>query len=173
MTLPTDRALRPALRNVLDARGSNLEQSRLLFNATSDVDSLIEELHALRIDGATKRRLLAYCTQIFTLNQDEGEHERRAAGILDATVSASFAPKTGPRNAFTVKTIARKLRPALAVIAAKPAADAIAFVRAVRHVDEVLDLVPAEQLLTASVRNQLGPRKYELLCELVSERSAA
>jgi hypothetical protein len=180
----SDHTLSPALRSVLDARGSNIEQARLIFNAaTDDIDSLVEEIAALPVSDDLKRRLLHYCHDLLALNNDEGEHERYAAGVLDATLTTlrdDARPRgedgrynPGQRSQFTVKALARTLRPALAVIAQVPAAEAKAFINAVRTVDHVLDLVPAHQLLTPSVRNQLGAGRYRLLEDLVSERTAA
>jgi hypothetical protein len=171
----TDHTLRPVLRDVLDARGSNLAQARLLFNATPEVDSLIELVHTLPVDLGTKRLLLTYCSDLLTLNADEGEHERQAAGILDAAVAALRHAATVERqtNPFTVKALARRLRPPLAIIANAGHHDALAFVTAVRTIDEVVAVVPVSQLLTPSVRNQLGPNRYQLLEQLVEQRVAA
>lgn len=171
----TDLQLTPAMRAVLDARGANLAQTRLLLNAaTEEVDSLVEEIIALHVPPRTKARLLDYCRRLHALNAQEGELEREAAGILDEALTGVRTPgkgwRAGQRSPFTVKSLARQLRPALAVITAASSYTAADFVSAVRCVDDIVAAVPREHLLSASVRNALGPNRYQLLEQLVVQR---
>lgn len=171
---PDLHAISPALTEVTEARGANLAEQQLIYNRTVEVDSLVEKIHTLGIPDPARRELLDYCRRIFKINRVEGEHERQAAGILDHAV-VRLRDETlnhNLRSLLTVKAIARTLRPALAVIAKPADHDAIAFVKSVRAVDDLIAEAGAQRLLTASVAHELGPGRYRLLQQLVAERVA-
>lgn len=170
----SDHSLSPALQHVMDARGANMLQARLIRNAdTAAVDSLVEEIALLDVPAATRARLLGYCDQLLSVNDVEGEHERQAAGVLDSAVTVLRSGRRhGRRQPFTVKDNARRLRPALRVLDERDGHDELQRASARRAVDQVLASVPAAALLTSSMRNELGPNRYRLLEQLAAARTA-
>lgn len=147
------------LEQVMHARAAGHAQHRVLYNPTPEVDSLVEEIIALPIDTAVRRRLLDFVRQVAHLNHAEAEHERAAAGTLDELLTIGRrAVTTAPRGTtMSVKTIAGLLRPALRT--GGDPADII--------VRGLLTRVPRSTLLGKGMRGELGKQPHATLTLLV------
>lgn len=154
-------------------RGEHLNRAehRLLANpATPEVDSLAEHIDHLATFGvpatviAGMRSLLDRATRI---NRGELDAHTNVRELLDDCASAAHARQVhqGVTEVLTVRGLANELRPRLQTLLDRD--DAIAYTHAHRAIRRLLSEHPRAVLLTASVRNELGPVKYRLLAELV------
>jgi hypothetical protein len=66
-------------------------------------------------------------------------------------------------SAVTIKALARKLGPALKVLADPPAHAFDEYVAASRTVNEIAGLVPRDRLLSGSLPNELGGKRFRAL----------
>lgn len=151
-----DGALAPAL----EARCRNLEQRALVFNPDAELNSLLELLPQLEraLDGEARAVLRGLIVSLWQSNEAEGALERELAGWADTTAHDLHHEETTGES-VGVKAAAARLRGPLTVLEDVPAL----VVEAVRELDRVLALAAASRLLTASMRNQLGPSKYATL----------
>lgn len=173
-SLIRDRVLNP----VMDARGENLCQQRLINNATPEIDSIVEHVAAL-IRTATDRQrphlraLLELVRDLAQSNTREGAAQTSVAGVVDQLAADLRRSETTGHTEFGVQQLARALRRPLETIVNAKRDDSARYVTAVRQIGQVLDMVPAAHLLdNASLRHELGVTKYTRLCELIRERSA-
>lgn len=144
-----------ALDHVLDAQASNDLQALRLFNASEEVDSLLEYIELSDCSEQWKRTLRGCALHVLQLNDQERDFERRASALLDAMVPASRAGR------MTVPQVARRLRVPLR---SSREAARIA-VTALWH-----DPSCGEEVLRArSLRGQLGCRQLALLEVLLGE----
>lgn len=168
--------MRPALDAILDARGENLRQARLIFDPSPEDDSLIEHVVALMRPGAdaTARaaQMATLLRQLLTSNSREGEHERVAAGVLDALCAALHTD--GVRSALTVKAAATLLRPHLRVIdqAATTTVAALDYFQAACAIKDVIGQLPDAVLRGRGLRHELGERRHDLLLSLIDTPTA-
>jgi hypothetical protein len=167
-------ATRGALERAMDARALNLEQARLVFNASPEVDSIAELPAALLRAGAPAdlvARLSVLCRQLLASNVEEGRCETAVAGLLERQLSNVRALPVAER--LTAKSIARRVREPLAVLLAGAAEyDAAEYFGACCAIREVIAACPPEQLLAPAVRHELRDRKYSLLRELATSAMA-
>lgn len=158
-----------ALERALEARAENLTQQRLLDNDTREIDSLREVLehlapHAPRDLIVRGRRLL---DNIAHSNLREGHHEQRIAGWSDRLTIGLHAGELAGR-AVGVKALAGTLRSPLDALAALEDQQ----LQAVASLAAALSLTSRERLLSASMANQLGPRKTRTLHRICGEARA-
>lgn len=171
------------LHPAMDARALNLGQALLVANPSPEADSIVELLDVLRADDTgeargvyTLRRLVC---DLNDANAREGQCERRIAGSADTLardlrhLELNDRPALGP-SSVAAKSIARTLRAPLRTLdelGGGVTPDAIGLVRAVRAVDAVISRLPSEQVLSATVRYELGEAKFRVLEGIVRERS--
>lgn len=161
--------------HALDARGHNLHQARLIANRTPDVDCLLDHLHELIRTASPEQRdhlaaMLGILRTLGKSNAQEGELEQAVAGAAEQM--ALDARDRRMRDYLGVKAIANAVRGPLGVLAHPQRHTASEYVHAARTLDDVIARVPAEQLVRASVRHELGVRKYGQLVALVHDREA-
>lgn len=160
------------LNRAMDARALNLEQERLLFNPTREIDSVLELAQTLvSRDVGTAARLSCLTRRLMESNRAEGDRERDMALFADQLATDLRRHElNGPRPLLLVsaKSLARQVRDDLAVILDPAGHDALRFVTAVRRVDDIIARVPRAQLLAREVAHQLGAARFELLEELIS-----
>jgi hypothetical protein len=157
----------------LDARALNLEQARLLFDPSVEVDSLLELPAALLRAGAPAvlvSELSVLCRRVLESNLLEGERERVLAGVLDEQLAAIRVLPVAGR--LTAKGIARAVRGPLGVVLDGGGGDAVRYFRACCAVRDVVAAVPRAQLLAPAVRHELRERKFRLLAELAAAEIA-
>ncbi len=153
----------------------NRAEARLLYDPSPAIDSLAEDiatLHRFGVPAETIEGLLRRVRRAIALNDCEANVHGELCELLDDLARAAHGD-TLHRHAsrvMTVKAIAKALRPALGVIAAPREHDAMAFVKAVRTIDRLVASHPLAVLLTDSVRNEIGPRRFDLFERLVRER---
>lgn len=167
----TRREAQHGLGHAMDARAHNLEQTRHLFNPTPETDSLAEELAGLLklgVPAGIVARLTTSCRQILQSNLAEGDSELQLAGLFEQAIERSLAEPVARRA--TVKSLARRLAGPLSTML--DPADGVEYFQASCMVRDVLVAVPAEQLLTGSMRHELRGRRYELLEQLVGAHHA-
>lgn len=168
MTGLTAHQARTAAHVAMDGAALNRAQHDLLFNPTPEVDSLAERLAALLRDGVprdTIRFLFENVRELIDLNEAEHGCHTRLAGQLDdlARVLHEAERDTHAAHALGIKALARALRPALDVLSDPAAADPLALVRASRTISAIIERTPDAQLLNASVRHEIGQRRYQAL----------
>lgn len=161
---------------LLDARALNLQQQRLIHNASPEVDSLVEHVRELARTVTVEQRehlaaILDLVRDLAESNTTEGDLQRAVVGAAEEMAHEALDRRV--RDALGVKAIANTLREPLGVIAHPDQHPAAAFMSAVDVVYDVLARVPAEKLTARSVCHELGIRKYTALVELVNNRQAA
>jgi hypothetical protein len=156
-----DGALIPSF----DARCHNLRQRSALFNPDAELNSLVELLPRLErvLDDEAREVLRGLIVALWQSNEAEGQLEREVLGWADETAHDLHHEET-TGQALGVKAAAGRLRDPLAVLEDVPAL----VVDAVRQLDAVLQLAASSRLLTASMRNQLGPSKFATLQRLTA-----
>lgn len=159
----------------MDARALNLEQAELIFNPSAEVDSVFEVLQELRGDIPRSKlvELTRLTRRIAVSNSWEGNREVGLCGTADRLVRdlRDLHLNGGMESVLAAKSIARLLRAPLKTLGA-PVDDLLAWVDALREVDEVLGRAPEDQVLSPTVRYDLGERKYALLEQLAKRRKA-
>lgn len=164
-----------ALSECMDARAHNLLQHRLLINSTPECDSLAEYLGRLlhlKVPPSVVAELATLVRRIAESNVAEGRCELAASGLLDdLTRLTRSAELHGIEDALTVKSIARRVREPLALLADPAGADPLALVDAVCTVKDVIDRCPPSQLASTSLRHELRDRAFNLLGRMVAERT--
>ena len=83
---------RSDMRHVLDARALNLEQQRLIFNPSPEIDSLAEII-GRALSGRPAEELLEarrVLKRLLASNHEEGGHERELAASIEQSLSAHF-----------------------------------------------------------------------------------
>lgn len=167
MTAVQTHALGPVLDSILDARGCNLEQGSLLFSTDAEkvtLASLIDQV----ADRDARRRMVRVARRLMVLTSEQGACLQQAA----ATAEFICPSWSAARRELTVRSVADRLRPALAVIADPRGHDGIRFVQAVRTVDEVVAVL-GHELFTNSLRSQLGPGRFDLLRKVAAREVTA
>lgn len=164
--------LHAAGAQVIEALALNDQQRRALFDPSPAIDSLAEELVALREHGVPDhvvRRLVGRVGEVITLNGLEGACEHDVSGRLDRLRHAARARTD---DALTVKGLARALRPDLAVLARGERARE--FTAAALRVQDVIRSADPTKLRSRSLRNELGGGRHDLLLAFISsaERTA-
>lgn len=155
------------LEDAMDCRALNLEQTRHLFNPTPEQDSLAEDIAALLRFGVpvdVVAKLTTRCRQILESNVAEGEGEMSLAAIFEDQIHRTLRAPVAERA--TVKSLAARLRGPLATMLAR--SDGVAYFKACCAVRDILAAVPAEHLLTASMRHELRDRRFDLLASLAT-----
>lgn len=160
------------LAAAMDSRALNLAQTRLLFNPTPEEDSLAEDIAGLLRHGVpaeTVARLTTRCRLVLQSNVVEGDGEMTIAGIFEDQIQRTLLAPVARRA--TVKSLAARLRDPLGVMASG-GCDGVAYFKACCAVRDVIQTVPAGQLLTPSMRHELRGRRYDLLASLVDAVTA-
>lgn len=168
------------LEPALDARALNDAQQRLIQNDTPEVDSVTEHLtligRHLRGTDATPDlvHLFDRVLELRDSNVAEGGLERTICGRADRLVTdlrtLELSGSGGP-SPLAARSLARRLREPLRVIAEPPLGDPRALVDAGRKVGEVIAHIPAEQLFTRDVTRELGERRAATLRALYERRA--
>lgn len=175
MTPVQTHALAPVMDSVMDARACTEESGRLLYSSDEERACLSRHVESLPKDNPARLPMVRMVRRLMILNSDQGATLQYAAGVVEAISPAWEAA----RRELTVKSMRERLVPALRVIAdaedpnRREPVDPIAFVRAVRTVDEIVAVVPAYELFTASVQNALGPGRFDLLRRVADKESKA
>jgi hypothetical protein len=148
----------------MEARAFNLRQSRLIVNTTPEVDSLAEVLPALRaagVDDVLLATIVEFLRELLALNHAEGQLELQLAGWADElAIDLHTSQLAGEASTLVgVRTIAALLRGPLGELGD---VDDDTFAAA-GVVHQVLARCPRAQLLSPSLRHELGKRKFELL----------
>lgn len=177
MSVTAATTRRTFLDPAMDAIALNREQQRLVYDPSPEVDSLLEHVNALAAaaPGPTGT-ILALLRRFLASNQLEGDSERRIAAAADQLTRDlrrselnSVAPR--PHAAIPAKRLARTLRGPLAAILSPADRDPLAFVAAVRRVDDAIRAVPTVQLLAPTVRRGMRAEQFALLELLVASRN--
>lgn len=165
-------ARRELLDPALEARALNLEQSALIANDTADADCVVDFIGMLRTERSlSTRERIDFARLVRTLhgsNAREGLFERSVAGAADSLVRGlrDLELNSAGEAALAGKQIARRLRGPLGVLAAADRVDR-RVIDALRDVDRVCRRVPTLQMLSPTVRREIGDHRFDLLCELV------
>lgn len=167
------RDLHAAGTQVIEALALNEQQRRALFDPSPEVDSLAEELVALRAFGVPDhvvRGLVSRVGDVLTLNGLEGACQHDVSGLLDRLCRVQ---RSGVPAVLTVKGLARTLRADLAILAQGDVARE--FTAAALRVQDVVRQVPADRLRSTSLRNEIGGARHDLLLGFVAsaERTPA
>ncbi len=166
MSITSATARRSLLNPAMDARALNQREGLLLHNpGTPEIDSLAE--FALTAQGA---QLVKLTRGIIDVNTREGLREMLFAGAADQLVTDLRRVETngrGAREALNAKGIARALREPLRTLVDKRAEH---LVDAAHRVAQVLRDAPSAQVLSPTVRYELGEAKFALLARLVEDR---
>lgn len=160
------RELHAVGTQVMEALALNDRQRRALYDPSPAVDSLAEELVALRAFGVPQdviRGLVSRVGDVLTMNGLEGACQHDVSGRLDRLCHAEQAGTTG---VLTVKGLARALRADLAVMAAGEGARD--FTAAALRVQDIVRSVSAERLRSTSLRNEIGGARHDLLLGFVA-----
>jgi hypothetical protein len=155
------------------ARAHNLEQNRLIHDASPECDSLVEAINALTglVEPERITLMLDLTLKLAQSNAAEGEHERTIAGAGERMVHA-LRPTAG-RQSLNRRDLAERLRPILDDLAAGTGTDPMVYVRAARDLAAVQREVPLKTLLSPSLANQLGEGRTRLLHELISAEASS
>jgi hypothetical protein len=142
------------------------------YDPSPDLDSLLEMQRALlrRLPPGPERELhLRLNRRLIFLNVIERRQGRRIVGDADQLArDLRWAElNDSGHRALGAKAIARRLRPALHLLARPAGVPAPRLVEAARVVGQVVALVPAAQLLAPAVRHELGERKFAFLRDQV------
>jgi hypothetical protein len=158
----------------MDARAYNLRQSRLIVNTTPEVDSLHELLPALRaagVDDLLLATVVEFLRELLALNHAEGELELQLAGWADElAIDLHTSELAGQASTLLgVRAIAALLRGELGQLAdvGREQFDAAGVVHG------VLGRCPRAQLLSPSLRHELGKGKFALLEQLADDTATA
>ena len=159
----------------MDGIACNQAQSRIVFDPSPEVDSLVEALVAMR-DGVDPGELLTaerLLVELLRVNRAEGDIWRAVTGRADALACELHRLEvTGAAPCgLATRALANALRAPLGVLCA-PIVDPIAAADAVRAVDRVTAVLPRERIVGGSLEHQLGGRRYRRLVELFDRRDA-
>lgn len=173
-------ARRDLLEPTLDAKALNQHQQRIVANPSPECDSLVEHISAVARTATPEQRDHLYAiarllNDLAHANHAEGECERMVAGAADQLVTDLRDDELNHtvKDRLTAKSIARRLRGPLTVLASPTFASAAALVEAIRVVDDVLARASTGLLLSVAVRHELGVAKFTLLSELHASRKAS
>ena len=177
MNVSADHVKQSFLGPAMDARALNLNQNFRLANGTPECDSLFEHLRCIEVDTREERTHLELALGLVTVvsaeNMSEGAIEQLICGAADTLArDLRGVELNGVSGVLKAKSIARRLRGPLALLGSPAALPSMAFVDAVREVDDVIRLVPSSQLLSAGVEHELGGARFRLLRELHGRKTA-
>lgn len=169
--------LRQALGTTLDNVAVNRAQRRELFNPDPDVNSLAEEIVALRAHGVPDTRiraLLAHIRRVLELNELEGNNTRTVASQLDDLARTLAHAERNQRIVAgeSTKRIAAELRAHLRVLREQekaPIKDGVAYFTARTAIDDIVARCPMSRLDSATMRRQLGDGPHRQLLQLAGE----
>lgn len=165
----TSGEARELMGTAMDMTALNMRQAFALANDTPEADCVTDHLVRLVAEGVKPSRVLALLTitrEVFEWNAAEGGLSREVTGALDELARQLEHMQHG----LTVKEIGRRLRWALPIVDEPSGHTAADIVDAGHAVAEVLRLVPAEQLFTDSVANELRPTNYRRLVRINAQR---
>lgn len=146
----------------MDARALNIEQSRIVFDPSPESDSLVEVLADLGAYQQAKPHLIALTRS----NHAEGKLECGITLWADTLATdLRDLELNGGAGALSGKSLARALREPLRAFAGSGGAAERA--RAAAAIWRVTKGHPRAQLLTPSVRHELGAAKFRLLEEML------
>lgn len=171
--------LRDIVGPALDGCAHNHHQSRLIFNASPEIDSLAERIAALREHDVPDDVISALFADLRALR--ESNHAELAAHRAVAKTGDNLARSAGSARAglcaslpdhMTVTGIKRRLGGGdgpLAILAAPAGRDAKTLMGAQAAVRDVVTRAPDAVLNRPSLRNQLGASRHDLLLALRAE----
>jgi hypothetical protein len=154
MSTVQTHALEGVLDVLMDARSAGSAQARAMYHP--ERASLAGYVESLPRSNPVRKPMIRSLHRVMLLASEQAGYQQQATGIVEALCPNWQAA----RRDLTVKSIAARLRPALAIMADPRGHDVMDFVAAVRTVDEVVAVVPPHELFTASVRRELGPGKF-------------
>lgn len=171
MSVTAATVRRNFLEPAMDARALNLDQARLLYDPSPEVDSLFEVSHAvatspeLRVARRHAPRLMHLLGQLHEKNEQEGDRQLLIAGAADLLVTDLRALELSGASpsALPAKAIARELREPLRRLLAPAGGDLFELLGDLRAVDRLIGRTPRAQLLSRTVRYELGKEKFALL----------
>lgn len=166
---------RSVLEPVLDARALNLEQKRLMFDPSPEVDSQLEsiDLLATMVAGndqalAELDRLRTITRRIATSNGAEGARERAVAGDVDQLVRDLRSAELRGAGAASAIAIARAARDPLHALSEASRRELLPLAAAAFTLTRLVDQAPSGQVLSPTVQRELGARLYGLLADVVA-----
>ena len=140
----------------LDAIAHNLDQHRMLFDPSPEIDSLIEIGNTLADEQPRlAATLLGIAARLAASNSAELACAQKVAGNGEQ-IARDLRPVDG-RQSLKRSMLRLRIRPILDVIA-DPDADPMAYVRAGRDLHALQREVPMETLLSKSLAHELGQR---------------
>lgn len=155
---------RTLLDPAIDARELNLDEQRTCYAIAAQLKHLT---------GGDRQAMALLLRRLAFDNAQEGAHED---AITDTAETLARDLRGAELNAgaleLTARAVARRVSGPLDIIANPAAHDSMAFVTAVRAVDDVLARCPRAQLLSPRVKTQLRQRKFDLLTELANRKAA-
>lgn len=159
-----------SLGHIMDARGENLRQDRLIAALdTPEIDSAAE-VAMLITDPQVRSQMLKILAEIRRSNRSEGSCERDAAGALDQASTIAHTERVrATKRALTVRGAANLLRPLLRDDRAGGAGARWALLQSVRDCRTQMD--PA-YLTGRGMRNELGRDPFVQLQALLVELDA-
>lgn len=171
--------LRDIVGPALDGCAHNHHQSRLIFNASPEVDSLAERIQALHehdVPAHVITALFADLRAIMESNGREAEAHRTVAKAGDDMARTIGAARTGMcaqvADHLTVTGVKRLLGGQdgpLAILSDPAGRNPADLMHARNAVRKVVRETPDIVLRRASLRNQLGARRHDLLLTLREE----
>lgn len=172
--ITADAVKRSVLDPAMEGIALNRAQERLIYNASPELDSIAEWVNAMaEQDPERCAETMRLLTQLVATNQLEQTEWFKTAGFGDETIRLLRRAERQPGGglAWTRRRLVDHVRGPLAVIADPAGHDAMAFVRAVRLLDDLIETVSANDLLAPAVLYQLGERKAETLQQLVESHN--
>jgi hypothetical protein len=148
-------SLRTALGDAMDIVTLTDERGKEL------VAPIFKQILALRdknVPELTITALLDALKRCCSYNAALSVKAQAICNVLDTLTCAGTVD-----SALTIKALARKLGPALKVLADPHAHSAGEYVAAARTVNEIAGLVPRERLLSGSLPNELGGKRFRAL----------
>lgn len=170
--------MRDVRDQALDGLVHNQDQRRLIYNPdTEAADSLIEHLALLARTSAPEQRphikaALDIARRISQSNRLEGARGRQVAGSTDRLADELQRITQGGVAPLGRRRAARELRGPLANLV-NPLVAGTARDEALAAVRDVVSRSSRDNVLSNTVRHEIGPKRYALLVELVSTMDAA
>lgn len=172
---PSAHDLRGTLDVTLDNVPLNDAQRLELFNPDPEVNSLAEDIVALRLHGVPNeeiRRLLRRVGAVIALNGEEGDNTKKVAQRLDDFATAAQRAATCGQLAdapVSLKKLAGQLRPHLAVLRTNGLGlGGARYLEASSAVRRIITTCPASRLASPTMRRQLGDGPHDQLLALAA-----
>jgi hypothetical protein len=165
------------LAPALDGIARNHRQTRIIVNPTPEIDSIVEHVTELIRTAVPAQRphlaaLIGLCRDLLAENRAEGELERSVAGAADRLAVDLARAATVGQKPLGARSAARELRAPLANLA-NPIIQGTARDTALAAVRGVVARSTRDNVLSNTVRHELGPKRYQLLADIIDDIQAA